>query len=326
MDHYANLNRDIQPGSGYSDAWTRVLGRLGDYTATIVKHLQIVPTQVAMLAQTRSHILIRISLPGQHMVLRIAPETHLLREVFFGRTMNEQRIPAARIIYQDLRRKLVPFDYMLEGHVCGVGANQIDPGAPYLLHAAARQAGRTLRRMHRVHVAGWGYPSVSGRWMIPDWQSVLEREHDRLAPASSADLVFSGTEQTLVYAILQRLAAEWVTPVLLHGAPGPQAVRCTTGDHLQIEGWIDPGSVVAGDGLFDLAQGLDPTYPPAWSAGLFDGYVSGVALSPAEHERLRLLEVLTSYWKTCHYYMRAEPHEAAYARVQTLLADVRTPA
>jgi hypothetical protein len=322
--NYAHLNVYIPPDSGgYSDAWSRVLGRLGDYTAIIIRELNMRPHEVVLLAQTPAHVLVRISHPGEHLVLRIAPEGHLLSEIFFSRSTRANQIPAARLIRHDTQRMLVPFDYTLERYVCGVGVDQID--APHLIYAAARQAGRLLRRVHRVPVAGWGHPTTTGRWRYPDWQGALFDLHERLAPLSLAGLIFTEEEQAAVAALLEHPALLEGEPRLMHGAVGPQAVRCTIGEHVQLEALVDPGAIVAGDGLLDLAQGLDPAYPAPWRRGLLDGYKSLTTLNAAEGERLRLLHLLTSYWSACQRYGRAEPHEAACAQVRGMLAAAPLP-
>jgi hypothetical protein len=72
---YSHLNHYIPPSSeeGLSDAWRRSLGRLGDYTAIVVRAMNLRPLGVALHAQTAEHLLVRLSLPGEHLILRVAP-------------------------------------------------------------------------------------------------------------------------------------------------------------------------------------------------------------------------------------------------------------
>jgi aminoglycoside phosphotransferase (APT) family kinase protein len=319
-----HLNQPASNGhSAHSEAWERVYSRLGDYTESIVRHLNMRPTDMSLLTHTSRHLLLRVSTPSEHLVLRIAPESHLLCETFFGRTTKAHHIPAAHIVHFDTKRTVVPFDYIIESYVCGIGAHQLAAEAPHLLRAVARQAGRTLRQMHRVRVPGWGHPSAAGRWLEPDWPAVLERLHTTLAPLAMAALVFDSDEQAAVEALLRHPALSDVSPCLIHGAVGPHAVRCTVGDHVHLEALTEPGTVVAGDGLLDLAYGLNPTFPAGWCMGLLEGYTASTPLSEAEWERLRLLQLLTCYWATCQQYALAEPHQETYERTQALLAEHR---
>lgn len=319
--NYAHLNHDLTSAEdSYSDAWRRVLGRLGDYAMIIVRALNLRPDAVTLFAQTATHLLLRITTRGTHVILRIAPEVDLTGEVFFGRAMETQRLPAARIIQHDLTCATVPFAYTLESYVCGISAADIE--APHLLRAAARQAGRTLRRMHRVSAPGWGRPGPRGRWATSDWRAVLARLHTTLAPAPFDAMVFDDNARLAIAGLLEHPALVPAQPVLTHGAPGPQAVRCTIGEHVQLEALVDPGASVGGDGLFDLAWGLDPAYPAEWRAGLLEGYVALAPLSAAERERLQFLQTLTAYWQACARYARALPYEAARDQVLALLAVI----
>ena len=64
-----------------------MLGRLGEYAALIVAPLNLRPTGAALLAEDEQRIEVRISTPGSHMVLVIAPDGDLAAEVFFLRAL-----------------------------------------------------------------------------------------------------------------------------------------------------------------------------------------------------------------------------------------------
>ncbi|NJN19672.1 MAG: phosphotransferase, partial [Oscillochloris sp.] len=187
---YRYLNHYIPPSSeGLSEAWKRVMGRLGDYTQLIVRSLNLRPTAVNLLGQTDVHLLVRLTTPATHLVLRIAPEDDMAAYVYFVRSASGQRIPAAQIIQRDLSRTLVPFAYSLESYVAGAPASTICE--PHLLRGAARQAGRALRRLHRQGVPGFGAPNPAGRWPATRWPDVLRRIGHRLAPPPTDQLLFN---------------------------------------------------------------------------------------------------------------------------------------
>jgi Phosphotransferase enzyme family len=324
MIDYAQLNHYIGPEiGGVSEPWKRVLGRLGDYTLLVVRALNLRPTAAQIIEQTSQHILVRITTGGSYVVLRIAPEADLSAALYFGRAMAGSSLPAARIIQHDLSKRMVPFAYLLEHYVCGVSAAQIVE--PHILRAAARQAGRTLRRMQRVSAPGWGSPGPLGRWpgQSGGWQGVLRQLHASLAAPPSDGLVFSAAQCKAIAALPSdpRLACE--RPTLMHGRFGPHAVRCTPGTAVQIEALVDAGPWVGGDGLFDLACGLDPSYPAAWREGLLEGYSSFGPLMAHEEQRLALLRLLACAWSACQRYSRAEPHELARDGALALLESSR---
>lgn len=307
---YTHLNHAIPMEAGaFRDAWRRVLNRLGDYTATITRSLNMRPARVEWFGQTDHHILVRIHMPQEYVVLRIAPEGDLMREIFFGRMMMRQGLPCARILHQDTSRTLVPFAYLLEGFVGGIGAHDLE--SPHAWYAVARQTGRILRQMHRSSAPGWGYPGPTGRWIIDDWGAVLKLLHHKRAPPVTAAQLFHENERAAIAELLHHLATSCEQPCVLHGNMGPQAVRCTTGEqeHVQTGALVEPGFVVAGDGLLDLAWGLDPLYPHEWRTGLLEGYGSLIPLSADEKERLWGYLLLVSFWKTCERYFLAQPFE-----------------
>ncbi|MCU0491259.1 MAG: phosphotransferase [Chloroflexaceae bacterium] len=316
---YQHLNQYVGQDAGYTPAWSRVLERLGDYTALIIQSLQLRPDAVVLLEQTTQYLLVRATAQNRHVVLRIAPEADLTGLVFFGRAMAQHQLPAAQIMQYDLGRVMVPFAYTVESYVCGLPAAQLE--ASDKLRQAARQAGRALRRMHRVAAPGWGRPKSVGRWPSPDWPTVLAGLHEMLSFPPYDELVFNEDERAAVAELLASLPPLASGPVLTHGAMGPQAVRCTMGEYVQLEALVEPGAVLGGDGLFDLALGLNPAYPQAWCDGLLEGYASQSPLTAAERERLNRFYPLVCYWAACGLYARGEPHEVPQQALRQLLVN-----
>lgn len=318
---YSHLNHYLPPVSeGVSDAWRRAMGRLGDYTFLVVRTANLRPEAAVLYDQTEQHLLVRLSTPGEHLILRVAPEDDLAAHVFFTRTLSGQQLPSTRIIQRDLSRTLVPFAYTLEAFVPGVPAASLKES--HLLRGVGRQAGRALRRMHRVGVPGTGRPNAAGRWPQRRWSDTLGRISARLAPPPLDTLVFGETERAAVAALLADPRLQQDQPVLIHGDFGPPAVRCTAGLHVHLEAIVEPGLYVGGDGLFDLACGLCPIYPEPWRQGLLDGYTAAGPLSEAERVRLPLLRLLAAYWLACHRYARAQPYEAARDEALRLLEEL----
>jgi Ser/Thr protein kinase RdoA (MazF antagonist) len=321
MIDYSHLNHYVPPvAEGISAAWKRALARLGEYTATVVRALNVRPTAVTLAAQTEAYLLVRITTQHEHLILRFAPEDDLAAYTYFCRALSGQNLPGTPIIQRDLTCTLVPFAYTLERHVPGVAAATLT--ADHLLHAAGRQAGRTLRRLHRILVPSAGRPTPGGRWPADAWPSTLRQIGRRLAPPPTDSLVFSAEARATVSGLLADPRLDLRRPVLMHGAFSPRAVRCTAAEHVHLEALVEPGAVIGGDGLYDLACGLRPAFPAAWRAGLLEGYCAATPLNPEETERLLLLRLLACYWGACNSYMRAEPHAADHEETLRLLAEL----
>lgn len=318
---YSHLNHYLPPvAEGVSDAWRRAMSRLGDYTSLVVRAANLRPEAASFYGQTEQHLLVRLSTPGEHLILRVAPEDDMAAHVFFTRTLSGQQLPSTRIIQRDLSRTLVPFAYTLEAFVPGVSAAMLYE--PHLLRGVGRQTGRALRRMHRVTAPGVGRPNPAGRWPQRRWAAALRQIGAQLAPAPADSLVFGEAERIAVAALLADPRLELAQPTLMHGDFGPAAARCTAGTHVHLEALVEPGRCVGGDGLFDLACGLCAAYPEPWRAGLLEGYGVAGPLSAAERERLPILRLLAAYWIACRRYLRAEPHEAARDEALRLLEEV----
>ncbi len=315
---YTFLNQTVYDDSAYSDAWRRVLSRLGDYTAIIVQVLNMRPRAVAFLDQTPHHVLVRIQMPRENVVLRIAPEGHLSRDVFFGRTMTSHNLPAARILHTDSSRTHAPFDYIIESYIGGITADQLDTEP--LMRGVARQVGRTMRRMHGIAAPGWGTPGPTGRWPVEAWDTLVKRMHRVRAMESLVRTLFEPEEQHVVAALLDDLTDTSPSPCLTHSAMAPQTARCTVGEHVQLEAVIDPGAMVGGDGLLDLALALSPDYPEVWRTGIQEGYTALIPLRQEEQERLNGWYLLVCYWYVCERAFRGLPVEAALASVKAMLA------
>jgi hypothetical protein len=321
---YSELNQHISADDPrYSDAWRRVLNRLGEYTATIVRSYRMNPRKVEFLAQTEQYILIRIHMPGEYVILRIAPVLDLAREVYFSRTMEKQQLPVARIMHYDLGRTLVPFAYTIEGYIGGYTGYQLE--SSHMVYGLARQVGRILRRIHRIEAEGWGYPSPGGRWKHAEWRSVLLELHHAVAPRDVLAFLLLEEEHAMVTTTIEYLAMVLPAPQLMHGDIGPHTVRCNVGQgQVHLEGLVHPGRLIAGDGLLDLAIGMNNAYPQEWCSGLFEGYGALMPLSIEDLERLRLWQLLTTLWQTCHQYTSGEPYTEMLEHTHLLLAELRS--
>ncbi len=319
---FRQLNQHVSPAATeLSDAWQRSLSRLGDYTAMVTRMLNLRPQAATLYRQTSRHLLVRLTLPAEHVILRVSPEDDLAAHVAFLRGLALEGIPGARIIQRDLSKALVPFAYTVESFVAGQTAAELSD--PHLLHSLARQAGRALRRLHRQRMPGAGRPTISGRWPRLSWRHVLIAIGQRLAAAPLMQLVFTPEEAQHLALIMRDSRLDCPAPTLIHGDFGPQAVRCTVGgQHVHLEAFEEPGWFISGDGLFDLAFGLRAHLPAAWREGLYEGYCSAGPLSPAEAERLQLLRLLACAWSACDRYARALPHETDAAEARQLLGEM----
>lgn len=272
-------------------AQRRVLGRLGEYVAQVIRPLNIRPRAAELLFQSSERIEVRVSSTGDHILLVIAPDGDLSAEVFMLRTLAARNLPLPRLLGHDLSRSRVPFSYALESYVGGASLDWLEDGP--LMRIAARQVGRTLRRAHQVAAPGFGRPTTTGRWPTLDWPATLEAwlaQYETFARAEQ--LLGQATAARLYRLTLEHPALADVSPQVLHGAVEPARAIVTVGEGVQLEALTRPGDLVGGDPMFDLAYGLLPRRSELFRQGLMEGYTASGVLNGEQQFRLERLRLL----------------------------------
>jgi aminoglycoside phosphotransferase (APT) family kinase protein len=296
------------PTADQGGALAGVLARLGDYAEQVVRPLNMRPTGAALVLAEGERVEVRVSTPGRHVLVVIAPEAELAGEVCFLRAMAERNLPAPRIISHDLSCAPLPFCYAITGYI---GAPPLDPFADeMLLRVVGRQVGRVLRRLHQAPAAGFGRPQASGRWPTRTWRAALGVWLARRQTRPRAHALL-GTERAaaLWAATIDHTELEWAEPRALHGGLAPTSALVAPGEgSLSLEALVRPGEIIGGDPLFDLAHGLLPRHPEAWRRGLLEGYAAAGPLPPEQIRRLRRLQLLLF---AADALGRAEPTELA---------------
>lgn len=295
-----------------AEIWRRVLRHLGDNTARIMRALNVRPLDVRLLEETRSFVSVRISTNVEHLVLKFVPEGSLAAEVACYRAMTEQQVPAPRVIHYDESGTLAPCPYALETYFGGVRAAQV--ADEQRLRVVARQVGRALRRMHRASTAGFGYPAKRGSWSASSWRAALTAQHNESGAAIYGALLLSAEQwAALKAATLDEPLLDIERPRLVHGNLRPEKIICTLGHHAQLEALVDPGPLIGGDPMYDLAWALLPSPGDAFREGMLEGYTALAPITPAEQARLERLHMLVSFWEACRLYAIGDDHKPMLA-------------
>lgn len=312
---YATLNRDdiTEEDSRYPvEIWRRVLRNLGGYTAAIVRQLNLRPQEVRLLEETPSYVAVRVSTAQEHLILRFAPEGDFGAEVYYNRAMQKLFIPAPLVIQYDPSASYVPCPYLVESYIGGRRADQIEEEER--LWAGARQLGRTLRRIHRTSSPGFGYPLKHESWSHQSWRSALATLFNTSGAAIYAPLLLSEKQWACFKAAtLDSPLLDIEQARLIHGAIRPASLVCTPGEHVQFQALLQPGPLIGGDPLYDLACGLLPTHPEAFRAGLLEGYSALNALTAEEEQRLDRLLMFVCFSDACRHYAHGLDHSILLA-------------
>jgi hypothetical protein len=89
-----------------------------------------------------------------------------------------------------------------------------------------------------------------------------------------------------LYAATTQSYAEHVSCCLV-GAVGPTLARATIHSHIQLEGIVRTGRVVAGDPMFDVAATMRQEVPIPFRQGFIEGYTLNTPLTDYERERIK---------------------------------------
>lgn len=275
-----------------AEATRRVLERLEEYTQLVIRPLNMRHTGIELLSVYGNRVEVKISTRGDHHTLIIAPQAALLAEFFWLKAATIQKLPAPRVQVHDLTATSLPFCYILVNFISGMALTDILQ--PAHQRVAARQIGRSLRRIHQLPAAGYGYQQLNGRWSQRGWRETLIHWLDR-AGALELGLTALGEEgfERLIALTLDHPDLACPDPKVIHGAIGPQRTLVTIAETAQLESLPPPGRIVAGDPLLDIAMALLPQHSAAFRQGFLEGYTAAGPLDTAQRLRLRRLGLLT---------------------------------
>lgn len=294
-DIFSHLNNsDTRLGSddGATDQTRRrVLGQLGEYVAAIVRPLNMRPRTATIITEDATRVEVRVSTDHTHIVVVIAPDDDMAAELFFLRLLGGRHLPIPRLIAADLSCAMLPFPYIIHGHIAGSPLDTIEDAA--IVGVAARQIGRAMRQAHQIAAPGFGRPSPAGRWTTRSWSGVLNDWLGRRGVRSQAIAVLGDAlTNELWAATVEHPLLECRQPSIIHGAVSPERAIATVSSAAHLEALTRPGEIVGGDPLFDLALATLPRYPAAFQQGIYEGYSAAGPLAPDQHASLQRLRLL----------------------------------
>jgi Ser/Thr protein kinase RdoA (MazF antagonist) len=290
LSMFSHLNQP-EVDSSYAEAIRRAIGHLGKYIELIVQPLKLRPTGAALLMLDATRVEVRVNSPSGNVIVVIGSDADIAGELYWLRMLATRNLPASRLIHADLTGTIAPFSYLIVAYIGGEPLHFI--ADPALIKIAARATGRVARRMHQIPAPAFGRPSPADRWPQAPWPSILhtwleqdallERAADWLAP----DLIAAWMAATVDHPDLVE-----TEPRIIHGALGPAAALVSTGESIQLELLIRPGTLISGDPLLDVAQALSPLHPPAFRQGFLEGYAAVGPLDPTQRLKLRRFGML----------------------------------
>jgi len=301
-----------------SPAYADIAAHLARYVARVVAHLGL-DAQEAWVLDSETNVTLRIHAAGGPVVLKISPvQGDLGVSAYFYQLLMAgapAAVPVPRVLLDDATRTLLPYEIQVLEWLEGTDARAL----PVDLHSAAGQAlGRGLRTIHGLAADGFGRPHPGGGWSAPTWHAAL-REAYAFVPAGGDTTFSPGVVRAIERVVFHDARTAVATPQLLHGdVVLANALFRVEDGRVALAGIIDPGRLVGGDPMFDLAGGTDTG--DLFARGVWEGYTTDQPLSVEEEYRYRRLLLLSYYTATLWHGQYGTGHDAQTWRRRTLEA------
>ncbi len=283
--------------AGRSRDYRQIATHLPLYVERVLAHLAIQPTGVTVL-DSETNVTMRVETADARYVLKISPwPDDLYVSTSFYQRLEATGAPIPGVIAFDDSRTVIPYDVQVLAWIDGTDGRDLPP---HLHTQAGRLMGRALRQIHSLSTDGVGSPQTAGGWSAASWPAAL-RQNFRYDRQVTHALFRPQEVAAIEEIVLADARMEPAQPRLIHGdVVSANGLFRIEGGAVRLVGIIDPGSMVGGDPMFDLAGGTDTQTP--FAMGLWDGYVEGRPLSGAEEYRYRRLLLWSYYTAACWHH------------------------
>lgn len=273
--------------------WTvNVLNRLRDYVAMVIPPLKLRVRAMSIQLVTAQRIEVRVA--GTSVLLLVfAPAELLVSEIVFLRQCALKKLVTPQIIVADVSYNLVPVGVLVCAHTAGIPLCDV-PDEP-MQRIGARQVGRQLRLLHTQQMPGWGAPSLVQKWETTNWRAALQQWVNH---TTAAQLYTTKVMRTALQRIWDELISDdylrTISPVCIHGDITCHNIMVTVHSHVQLEGLVRPGVLVAGDAMFDLACVMRGLASATLRQGVVEGYTATI---PFRNDEIARIKRMTMLWR-----------------------------
>jgi len=291
--------------SDQTNDWNRpILNRIGDIAAVIMVPTKLRVTDVQITAVQPDRLELKVT--GISVVtLVIAPAEQLAAELFVFKAAAIKRLPMPRVIASDVSYANLPVAYALYGFVAGMMLADVSDET--LIRIAARQYGRAIRTLHTSEAPAFGAPQPSGVWSNQSWSGALEGWFTQSFGGEALRGILGRNVLQSFYAATTQGYVDQPACCLV-GAVGPSLARATIHSHIQIEGIVRTGRMVAGDPMFDVAATMRQDVPVPFRQGFIEGYTLNTPLTDSERERIKRYTLL---WRVYELIERTQADASA---------------
>ncbi len=298
IQNYQNIRSKL----GYTENYYRIMENLKDIFAEIVNkaNIDLEDANLMETGYTNVSILVRDT-NKQKYLMKISADDRLFAEIFWYKKVYENEINVPKIIISDYSKKEIPFMYEVLEFIEGIHTN--NKVSLELQYKGAYLVGQELRQLHKIPVDGFGTIDTNGKWTKRTWTEALKEFLDIRTKDKSALEIFTKKQIDKIYDyFLYDKKMEVRDPKLIHGDIGDDNFIYTPKENKIT--FLDPGSLIGGDPIFDLAYSSIPWSRKAFFKGIREGYEKEKLLTDEEEYRFERLKLICLFFAAVELYKK----------------------
>jgi aminoglycoside phosphotransferase (APT) family kinase protein len=298
--------------------------------AAIAERTGAAPERLELILRYEGRLVCAATLAGRRVVFKAGPGDSVRLEAWASGALRERGVLVPAVLAVDTSRRAFPLDWLLMEEVPGSplagwpsdrDVADLDLDSP-AIQAVLRGAGRQLRLVHSVRLAGFGtldgaplaagHPPV-GRW--PTWAAYVAQDLRANLDSAVRQAILPADEARAARSVLDPriLHLEAPEPALLHGDFIARHLYVTP-DGPALAGILDVGAL-AGDPAFDIAvadvdhRRLEPR-PGRYAELVLEGYGPDARLREDVDDRLLLYRAQRAIGEAAFMHANGEDVEA----------------
>lgn len=305
--------RVLRPGA--SEAYHAVHEELGELVPAILRSSGLAARGTARILSGETNAVVWVPTDHGEVLVKLSPYSDLATEVYFVTRLSEHRLPGPELLSFDVSSSR--YQWVMYRPSSGVSADHL----PASQRARAGSlVGAFLRALHSVGESGFGGVGSDGAWTHRSMSAALRMAYFDGSFAAERSRLLSDGEVALVSEFLGDDSL-WVSePRLLHGdmALGNFLFE-REGSELRLACVIDPGEIIGGDPMLDVAGGSNDF--DDFGRGLLEGYGES-SLKDEERSRLYRLQAVTLQWSACWHLRYGLDHREPLAHLRRVLSEL----
>ncbi len=255
----------------------------------------------------------------QKYVIKICTNDRLFAEVFWRKKLCDNKLNVPRQICVDYSKKEIGYMYEVLEFIDGVHINS--KVSEEIQYRGAHLTGQELRKHHNIAVSGFESVDCDGKWTKKTWIETLQNYLGIRQRHKCALELFTQKEIDRIcdYAIHDKMM-DIQNPKLIHGDIGYNNLIYTPEkDKIY---FLDPGRIIGGDPIFDLAYASMPWAKGLFFRGIMDGYEKEKPLTSEEAHRFRKLRLICLVSNALELYLKKRKYNPFIEPARVMLEGI----